>query len=149
MTDELLYYYSLFVKCVPDSPIISILEKVYEEKGNLYTVMVEVNDGHKTIMYFDKTSFIYAVKDVQVRIKDNNTVIFKFNSKSIAIYVHSICVIYINSDLFKEIMNNKPKRIKKIIPPVMVGGARRPTHSPIVENSRRVCYANPVSGEGE
>jgi hypothetical protein len=125
------------------------LEKVYEEKGNLYTVMVEVNDGHKTIMWYDKTAFIYAIQDVQVRVKDENTVIFKFNSRSIAIYVHSYCVIYVNSDLYNYIMNNKPKRVKRIIPPVMVGGARRPTHSPIVDSDRRVCYANPVSGEGE
>jgi hypothetical protein len=149
MTDELLYYYSLIKKCVPNSPIIDVLEKVYEEKGNLYTVMVEVNDGHKTIMWYDKNTFVYVVCDAQVRIKDENTVILKFNSRSIAIYVNSFCVIYIHSDLYNYIMNNKPKRIRKVIPPVMVGGARRPTHPPIVESDRRVCYANPNMGEVE
>jgi hypothetical protein len=149
MTDELIYYYSLIKNCVPNSPIIGVLEKVYEEKGNLYTVMVEVNDGHKTIMWYDNTAFIYAIQDVQVRVKDENTVIFKFNSNSIAIYVHSICVIYIHSYLYNYIMNNKPKRVKHIIPQVTVGGARRPTHSPTTIYNRRVCYANPNMGEGE
>jgi hypothetical protein len=128
---------------------VSVLEKVYELKGNIYTVLVRVDDGHKTIMWYDKTAFVYVIKDVQVKIKDNNTIIFKFNSNSVAIYVHSYCVIYVNSSLYNTIMNNKPKRVKRIIPPVMVGGARRPTHSPIVYSDRRVCYANPVSGEGE
>ena len=149
MTDELLYYYSLIKKCVPNSPILYVLEKVYEEKGNLYTVMVEVNDGHKTIMWYDKTAYIHVIQDVQVTVKDENTVIFKFNSNSIAIYVHSICVIYVHSDLYNYIMNNKPKRVKRVIPPVMVGGARRPAYSPTNLYSRRVSYANPIPGVGE
>jgi hypothetical protein len=149
MTDELLYYYSLIKISVPNSPIIDVLEKVYEEKGNLYTILMEVNDRHRTIMWYDKTTFIYVINDTEVKVKDENTVIFKFNSNSIAVYVHSYCVIYINSNLFREIMNDKPKRVKRIIPQVTVGGARRPTHSPIVESDRRVCYANPVNGEGE
>ena len=149
MTDELLYYYSLIKKCVPNSPIIDILEKVYEEKGNLYTVLIKVDDGHKTIMWYDKTTFVYVICDTQVRIKDENTVIFKFNSNSIAIYVHSICVIYVNSYIYNYIMNNKPKRVKRVIPPVMVGGARRPAYSPTVSTSRRVSYANPIPGVGE
>jgi len=134
MQNDLVYCYSLLKATIPQNQTVKVLEKVYAEKGNLYTVLTPVKDGQKAFMYLSDKVSIYNVQDTEVDVRQNNTVVFKFNSNSILIYVHTCCIIYLHVSLYNYVMYNKPKRIKHIVPlsvqPARVGGERLPVTTP-------------------
>ena len=150
MQNDLVYCYSLLKATIPQNQTVKVLEKVYAEKGNLYTVLTPVKDGQKAFMYLSDKVSIYNVQDTEVDVRQNNTVVFKFNSNSILVYVHTLCVIYLHVNLYNYIMSNKPKHVKRIIPfsvpLVTVGGERLPTTSPINNIDRRGSHANRSGG---